>query len=85
MAASRGSPGFASASACSNAAHSARYAASTADTEPRVVVAEEEPDVGVVVDLGTDVVERPAAAPGVLEHPASTHMPTRAATTVAPP
>ncbi len=38
-----------------------------------------------VVDLDADAVERPAAAPGELEHPASTHMPMRAATTVAPP
>lgn len=58
---------------------------STADTDPWVVVVEEDPDVVVAMDLGTDAVERPVAAPGVLEHPASTHTPTRAANTVAPP
>jgi hypothetical protein len=49
------------------------------------VVVEEEIDGIVVVDLDTDMIERPAAAPGELEHPASTHMPTKAAITVAPP
>ncbi|MDA8285739.1 MAG: hypothetical protein M0Z42_21110 [Actinomycetota bacterium] len=58
---------------------------STADIELGVVVVEADPDGVVVVDLDADAVGRPAAAPVELEHPASTHMPARAAITIAPP